>query len=238
MTIFKKFPRNLENIIIGYMDDLTMIELYIHFIKMYGSTVSNLTNRSKVEQNQLILDIPCALSNLYKNSANVDLSMVMFEYGIRLNGELGERSDPNGSIEIFDREPVSYKFPDDLKLFHTLFKSSGICVYFPPITRLTPFNEYDDVEWEDCYGNPYYLNDVYIKDWFVIFVDCNVDDDYGCLYINLNGDSHDFGHVYSYYMNAFTFVATSFRETINILTKKKSCNNICAHLGKIHCACN
>jgi hypothetical protein len=238
MLIFRKFPRDLENIIIGYMDDLTMVESYICFYKMYSSTVPNLTNRSKVGQNRLILDIPSALSNLYKNSANVDFSMGMFKYGIRLNGELGERSDPDGSIEIFDREPELYKFPDDLKLFHTLFRSSGVCVYFPPITRLTAFNEYDDVEWEDLHGNPYYLNDVYIKDWFVIFVDCRVDDNYSCLYINLNSDSCDFGHVYSYYMHRFKFVAKSFRETINILINRQSCSSICDHLGKMYCTCN
>ena len=255
---FSTLPKDLVNIISGYIDDLEMVDLYFNFYEQYNYLIIktsitnlpdkiykifNLVKNTKKEQEELILSIPQSLSNLYKNSVSVDFSMQMFDDGPRLNGELGEYSDPNSLTEIFDRDPDRYEIPEDLKLFYILFsqsKKNNPSGILQPMTKLEGFDGFDCIVWDS--DNPHFEKDVYIKDWFGIFIDNNsVDNGRGCLYINLNPDSPEFNHVYSYSSSDeghTAFVADSFRGVIEELVENVSCFSICDHLGKRYCTCD
>jgi hypothetical protein len=226
INLYKFLPMVIKNIVDGFIDDLELVDLYEQFY------ITNKKNRNSLKSHAILSKqhisynyiqkqhqkINDTLKSLHKKTTTMDFTNEL--YCGRINDELGQHSNVDNLTNIYTRYPERYDFPLDFKLFHMLYKSYGCKLQFLNICNLQPCYIFNYLVYNTC-NNIYYEKDVYIKDWFIIVSDGTTMGNM-VLYMNLNPDSLQFGHIHMYksvYHNGVKHVFNSFTDFIKNMLK-------------------
>lgn len=223
-----------------YLKELSLEELYKLFYYHFKS-ILNIEIRDEYLSDNDINEAVNSLRN--KVSKYEDIISIIeernFDY-IKIDGKYvgDEDDDSEAKTNIITSDIQNYGMPDDMIIFYKMFKMDTKCnesikdykkhkFSFDSLQKIETEESfyYDFFESADCeYGdgrNPHYKKDIYYKEWFSFAVDPqSVDNGHGSLYTNLNVDSEEYGHIYSYSSadeGCFNYVCESLSDCIRIL---------------------
>lgn len=224
-----------------YLKELSLEELYKLFYYHF-KPILNIEMRNEYLSDDEINKAVDDLRN--KVSKYEDITSIIeernFDY-IKIDGKYvgDEDDDSEAKTNIITSDIQNYGIPDDMRMFYKMFKMDTECnediqdynqhkFSFDPLQKIETEESfyYEFFEPEECEignggRNPHYGKDIYYKEWFSIALDPqSVDNGCGSLYTNLNVDSEEYGHIYSYSSAdeaRVNYVCESFSDFIRIL---------------------
>lgn len=218
--------------------DLATQSIFQTFEALYGTRFNILRRITPLNQ---------PIDSAFDTQIEYDEDAV-FDDGPLLDGVVREGTNPDNPTNLVSSEAKVYKVPEDLMLFHRNYITGVGPVRFAPLSTLVGAYVTLVASLMEDGNNVHYGTDLYFRHYFIILHDeYSVDNGHGQLYMNMNPEAADYGHVYAHSSGdegQNGRIATSFVNFIQLMIKKnnKTCASVVDCINNVNfgnlCVCD